>query len=33
MRAGYREVVRPERLVWTEPDVEGGTDYLDALAA
>jgi uncharacterized protein YndB with AHSA1/START domain len=25
MRAGYREVVRPERLVWTEPDVEGGT--------
>jgi uncharacterized protein YndB with AHSA1/START domain len=24
MRAVYREVRRPERLVWTEPDVEGG---------
>ena len=24
MRAVYVEVVRPERLVWTEPDVEGG---------
>jgi uncharacterized protein YndB with AHSA1/START domain len=24
MRAVYLEVRRPERLVWTEPDVEGG---------
>jgi uncharacterized protein YndB with AHSA1/START domain len=24
MRAVYQEVVRPERLVWTEPDIEGG---------
>jgi uncharacterized protein YndB with AHSA1/START domain len=24
MRAVYREVQRPERLVWTEADVEGG---------
>jgi uncharacterized protein YndB with AHSA1/START domain len=24
MRAVYREVRRPERLVWTEADVEGG---------
>jgi len=24
MRAVYVDVVRPERLVWTEPDVEGG---------
>ncbi len=24
MRATYLEVRRPERLVWTEPDVEGG---------
>jgi uncharacterized protein YndB with AHSA1/START domain len=24
MRAVYREVLRPERLVWTEEDVEGG---------
>ena len=24
MRAVYREVLRPERLVWTEADVEGG---------
>lgn len=24
MRAVYVEVQRPERLVWTEPDVEGG---------
>jgi uncharacterized protein YndB with AHSA1/START domain len=24
MRAVYREVLRPERLVWTEQDVEGG---------
>jgi uncharacterized protein YndB with AHSA1/START domain len=24
MRAVYREVVRPERLVWTESDVAGG---------
>jgi uncharacterized protein YndB with AHSA1/START domain len=24
MRARFLDVVRPERLVWTEPDVEGG---------
>jgi uncharacterized protein YndB with AHSA1/START domain len=24
MRAVYQEVRRPEKLVWTEPDVEGG---------
>lgn len=24
MRAVYQEVLRPEKLVWTEPDVEGG---------
>jgi uncharacterized protein YndB with AHSA1/START domain len=32
MRAVYRDVLRPERLVWTEPDVEGGMTTTITLA-
>jgi uncharacterized protein YndB with AHSA1/START domain len=32
MRAVYREVLRPERLVWTEPAVEGGMTTTITLA-
>jgi uncharacterized protein YndB with AHSA1/START domain len=32
MRAVYRDVRRPERLAWTEPDIEGGMTTTITLA-